>query len=92
MLLYFGADWCENCEALKKGALIRPEIIEESRRFERFYVDETDPNDFQKEAASSRDVSGIPTIIVYDKSGQEVDRIVGNLNWADMLAHLQTVQ
>ncbi len=91
-ILYFGAEWCAYCKDLHEGALKQPEVVAEAQRFERFYVDETSPNDFQKEAASSREVSGLPTIIFYDSSGKEADRTIGNVDGQEMLSRLQAVK
>lgn len=83
---FTGSDWCPPCKALKKNVFDKPEF--EKFAAEKLVLMELDfPNDKSKVtkevAASNKKLSeqfkieGYPTIIVLDKSGKELGRMVG---------------
>jgi protein disulfide-isomerase len=83
---FTGSDWCPPCKALKKNVLDKPEF--EKFAGEKLVLIELDfPNDKKKvtkEVAASNaklskefKIDGYPTIIVLDKEGKELGRMVG---------------
>ena len=83
---FTGSDWCPPCKALKKNVLDKSEFKEFAEK--KLVLMELDfPNDKSKItpkiAASNKKLSeeykieGYPTIIVLDKSGKELGRMVG---------------
>ena len=83
---FTGSDWCPPCKALKKNVLDNAEF--EKFAGEKLVLMELDfPNDkskITKEVKASNDklskqfkIEGYPTIIVLDKDGKELGRMVG---------------
>ena len=83
---FTGSDWCPPCKALKKNVFDKSEFKEFAEK--KLVLMELDfPNDKSKitpqVAASNKKlgeqfkIEGYPTIIVLDKSGKELGRMVG---------------
>ena len=83
---FTGSDWCPPCKALKKNVLDKPEF--EKFASEKLVLMELDfPKDKKKvtkevAAANAKlgeefKIEGYPTIIVLDKTGKELGRMVG---------------
>lgn len=77
-LLYFGAEWCSSCKALKT-------IVEKEapiKNYEFKYVD----MDSDEGAIMAEDfnIRSLPTLILVDKQGNEVKRAVGNTAWKEI--------
>ena len=70
-LVKYGSTWCSPCQSLKKTL----ESVDLSSV--EFYEIDIDEN---PEAASDAKVRGVPTMIIYNDSGEEVSRKVGTLN------------
>lgn len=77
-LLYFGAEWCSSCKALKP--IVEKEIPSTGYEFK--YVDmDTDEGAYMADDFSIR---SLPTLILVDEQGNEVKRAVGNTAWKDL--------
>lgn len=70
-LVKYSASWCQPCQSLKKSL--------ESVDLSGFEFVEIDIDE-NPEAASEAKIRGIPTMIVYADSGEELSRKVGALN------------
>ena len=67
-ILKFGADWCTSCIALSKtlaGTKLPVEVVE---------VD----SDVDPQLASKYGVRGLPTMVLVNKDGEEIRRLVGS--------------
>lgn len=77
-LLYFGAEWCSSCKALKP--IVEKEIPSTGYEFK--YVDmDTDEGACMADDFSIR---SLPTLILVDEQGNEVKRAVGNTAWKEI--------
>jgi thioredoxin-related protein len=76
--LYWGAEWCPPCHAIKATVFRSPEFIERSKLFVPVYLD----GDYENaQAAGQRfGVLGYPTMIVFDAAGNELTRIPGGID------------
>ncbi len=76
--LYWGAEWCPPCHAIKATVFRSPEFIERSKLFVPVYLDGDEQN---AQAAGQRfGVLGYPTMIVFDAGGNELTRIPGGID------------
>lgn len=76
--LYWGAEWCPPCHAIKATVFRSPEFIERSKLFVPVYLDGDEAN---AQAAGQRfGVLGYPTMIVFDAAGDELTRIPGGID------------
>lgn len=77
-LLYFGAEWCASCKALKP--IVEKEAPEMGYEVE--FIDAgTDDGAFM---ANDYNVRSLPTIVVIGEDGIEEKRAVGNTAWEDV--------
>lgn len=76
--LYWGAEWCPPCHAIKATVFKSPEFIERSKLFIAVYLD----GDMQNAQAYGEEfgVLGYPTMIVFDSNGMELTRIPGGID------------
>jgi thiol:disulfide interchange protein len=88
-VVLFTADWCPTCRALHEDVLSTIDVQHELWGHYSFYkVDLTAPSPEVQFHASKLGVSAIPTMIRYDASGNETDR-VHYLAPADMIKWLK---
>lgn len=74
-VLLFTAGWCPACQALHGDVLSRGDVQRELLDHFNFYtVDLTHPSAEVQSHAREMGVSAIPTLIRYDKNGDETDR------------------
>ncbi|MCZ6771698.1 MAG: thioredoxin family protein, partial [Proteobacteria bacterium] len=76
--LYWGAEWCPPCHAIKATVFKSPEFIERSKLFIPVYLD----GDMENAQAYGEKfgVLGYPTMIVFDSNGVELTRIPGGID------------
>lgn len=80
ILALFTADWCSPCQQFKKDVLCDSEVAARLRNeFTLVKVDLTERNGPSSQTAATYGVSGIPTLIRFDASGKQVDRVSGGL-------------
>lgn len=74
MIKFFTADWCSSCNALKanlsEGDLENVEMVDADKA----------PDEVVKYGIRS-----IPTVIVFDEEGEEVERVLGAMSRAKFL-------
>lgn len=84
--LYWGAEWCPPCHAIKATVFRSPEFIAKSHLFVAVYIDGDSEN---AQAQGERfGLLGYPTMIVFDSDGNELARIPGGIDiqaYANML-------
>jgi thiol:disulfide interchange protein DsbD len=90
LVVLFTADWCPACQELKKDALSRTDVSDALKAdFTPVKVDLTDQHSENGRIAQTFGVSGIPTIIMFDTKGQQVDRVSGVVPGDNLLQWLQ---
>jgi thioredoxin-like negative regulator of GroEL len=87
VFLFWTAVWCPPCNQVKSTIFTRPDFIEKSRAFVPVYVDADSPSG-QVLGARFR-VSGYPTMILLDGSGQELTRLAGSVEAAKYMQLLE---
>lgn len=80
--LYWGAEWCPPCHAIKATVFRSPEFLARSKLFVPVYLDGDTEN--AQATGEKFGVLGYPTMIVFDPQGNELTRIPGGL---DILAY-----
>lgn len=76
--LYWGAEWCPPCHAIKATVFKSRAFIDRSRSFVAVYLD-GDAEDAQA-IAEKFGVLGYPTMIIFDSAGTELTRIPGGMD------------
>jgi thiol:disulfide interchange protein DsbD len=71
VVIDFYADWCNPCKELEHITFVDPEVVELLKEFKRFKVDLTVVNESTNALKKEFDIPGVPTIVFYDKSGNE---------------------
>ena len=80
MLVLFTADWCPPCRTLKSDVLTNSEVASYLKReFTLCKVDLTDRSGPNNQTAATYGVRGVPTMIVFDAKGNQVDRVSGGV-------------
>ncbi|SEK85307.1 Thioredoxin-like domain-containing protein [Roseateles sp. YR242] len=87
VLLYWGAKWCPPCNQLKATLFNRADFIEQSRAFVAVHIDGDNPG-AQRLGARFK-VRGYPTLILFSNGGQELTRLPGEADAAQVLHVLQ---
>ena len=77
-LVFFTADWCPPCRELKAGVLAEERVIQLlDNRYVLVKVDLSDRNGPNTGLSGQFNVGTIPTVIVFDMRGRELERVVG---------------
>jgi thiol:disulfide interchange protein DsbD len=77
VLLDFTAEWCAACHELDEKTWVEPRVIEELKRYVLLRLDMTRRTPETQAIGTRWGVTGLPTVIVLDSSGNEVDRFFG---------------
>ena len=94
LIMDFYADWCIPCLELEHKTFTDAEVISSTKDFVRLKVDLTHFDSPESEALRKKfNISGVPTIVFIDKTGQEVvsSRVVGYLPPKDFLEKVKPV-
>lgn len=89
----FYADWCIPCKELDALTFSAPEVIDESKNFITLKADMT--KSLAPEVSALREkykIVGVPTVLILNSNGEEVNRITGFVNAEEFLKILQSVQ
>ncbi|MDM4768462.1 thioredoxin fold domain-containing protein [Pelomonas sp. SE-A7] len=87
VLLYWGAKWCPPCNQLKATLFNRADFIEQSRAFVAVHIDGDLPG--AQKLGSRFKVRGYPTMILFSADGNELTRLPGEADAAQVMKVLQ---
>jgi thioredoxin:protein disulfide reductase len=76
-IVEFAADWCLPCAVMEQTTFSDPEVAREAARFSALQADVTESTPETDLLLARFQILGVPTIILYDTDGVEVDRVVG---------------
>lgn len=71
------ADWCAACVELDHKTYSRPEVVSRLEPFARLKLDFTRETEWVKEMKRKYQITGMPTVILYNPAGEEVSRFTG---------------
>jgi len=94
VMIYFTADWCENCKELNSEVFSKADVILELNEFERIKVDVTKNSDFDIEMLKRYSLFGPPGIIFFDLKKKELKnyRLSGYKERELFIKHIQKVK
>lgn len=81
VIIDFYADWCIPCKELDAITFADPKVIELSKEFGTFKADMT--KSLSPEVSALREkykIVGVPTVLILDNNGKEINRITGFLS------------
>ncbi|GBD87876.1 thiol:disulfide interchange protein DsbD precursor [bacterium BMS3Abin03] len=84
VIIDFYADWCIPCKELDATTFSDPEVVKVSKEFETYKADMT--KSLSPEVAALREkynIVGVPTILILNSKGEEIQRITGFLEAED---------
>jgi thioredoxin:protein disulfide reductase len=92
MLVDFTANWCTACKELDRVTFAHPDVRAEAGRFIAVKVDASVDDDPDVVATMTKlAVKGLPTVVLFDRHGNEVRRFTDFVNAADLLLALRAV-
>ncbi|MCF8243275.1 MAG: protein-disulfide reductase DsbD, partial [Melioribacteraceae bacterium] len=92
ILIDFYADWCIPCKELDALTFSDKAVIEKASEFAAFKVDMTKSMSDETERIRKKfNIIGMPTVLIFDTDGVEVERITGFVNAEEFLKMLNTV-
>lgn len=92
MIIDFYADWCIPCKELDAVTFSDPRVIEEASKFYTFKADMTKSLSPEVETLRNKyKIIGVPTVLVLNSSGEEVERITGFVEPDEFLEALKKV-
>ncbi|RPH93266.1 hypothetical protein EHM69_10725, partial [candidate division KSB1 bacterium] len=77
MIVDVYADWCAACVELDHKTYNKPEVVSRLEPFIRLKLDFTHENEWVREMKKKYQITGMPTVILYDPSGGELTRFTG---------------
>ncbi len=92
IVIDFYASWCNQCKGLDRVLFGGPEIVAEMKRFAPLRVDGTDSTNATALAAGKRFSGDYPTVIVFDSSGKEMARFLGDVGRKEFLTKLRATR
>ena len=87
VFLYFGAEWCPYCKELQATVFRRDRFIELSRQFVAIDLGQDSTDSIRH--GDRFNVYGLPTVIVFSPSGEEITRIAGGMDMENYAAVLE---
>jgi len=93
VIIDFYADWCIPCKELDAFTFSDPEVIKVSEEFETYKADLTET--LSPEVEQLRDnykIIGVPTVLVLNSKGKEVERITGFVTADEFLKIISNVE
>ncbi|MCX6150002.1 MAG: thioredoxin domain-containing protein [Ignavibacteriales bacterium] len=92
MIIDFYADWCIPCKELDAITFSDSKVIDEFKRFDAFKVDMTKSlSDETERIRKMFNVIGMPTVLVINSNGKEVERITGFIKAEEFLNKIKSV-
>jgi thioredoxin:protein disulfide reductase len=89
-IIDFYADWCIPCKELDASTFSDTRVIEESKNYETYKADMTKSLSEEVEALREKyKIVGVPTVLILDNQGNELNRITGFINADEFLKLLK---
>jgi len=93
MIIDFYADWCIPCKELDALTFSDDRVIAASGDFTSMKVDMTKTMSEQTEIIRKKfNIRGMPTVLIFDSNGNEVERLTGFVNADEFLDLIQGVE
>ncbi len=93
IIIDFYADWCIPCKELDALTFSDQRVIEKSKEFSAFKVDMTKTLSEETERIRNKfRIVGMPTVLLIDSKGNEVERLTGFVNADEFLSMLDKVK
>jgi len=73
----FGAQWCIPCKEMARTTFVDAEVVRAAAGFDMLRADITEESEHTKTLVERFDVRGVPTVLIYDAKGKEVERLIG---------------
>jgi thiol:disulfide interchange protein DsbD len=87
----FVADWCIPCREMERTTFRDPQVRQQAERFAMFVADITRESEQTDGLVDRYQVRGVPTVIVFDRSGTEVQRLTGYTGPAEMAQAMRAI-
>lgn len=75
LLVDFGAEWCPPCKEMELKTFVEPKVAAELQRFVLLRIDCTKPTPENEALQTKYDSETLPSVVVFDSSGQRVLRL-----------------
>jgi thiol:disulfide interchange protein DsbD len=86
MIIDFYADWCIPCKELDGLTFADKRVVETSGKFTAYKVDMTQTlSDETEKLRNKFNIVGMPTILIINSEGKEVERLTGFINADEFL-------
>ena len=92
MVIDFYADWCIPCKELDALTFSDKQVINEMEKFTNYKVDMTKMTEENEDLRKRFKVVGMPTVLIIDSQGKEVQRITGFVNAEEFLSYIKAVK
>ena len=93
MIIDFYADWCIPCKELDALTFSDEKVIEKAESFTAIKVDMTKTlSDETEKVRQKFEIRGMPTVLIIDSHGNEVERITGFVNAEEFLKMIESVK
>lgn len=89
MIIDFYADWCIPCKELDALTFSDKRVIDEMETFTNYKVDMTKMTPENEELRKQFKVVGMPTVLIIDSKGKEVQRITGFVNAEEFMGYIK---
>jgi thiol:disulfide interchange protein DsbD len=80
----FLADWCIPCREMDQTTFVQADVRQQAERFAMFKADITHDSESTSALVERYQVRGVPTVVLFDGAGNEVNRLVGYVGPREM--------